>query len=86
MEVLGLLLSNISEAIPISKCSGLFPFNSYIRGFHASKQNWDLDIERRYSCITEEKNEHNEYAVVVVNDDEVLSISLYTCQRSCLCF
>ena len=69
MKVLELLLSNISEAIPISKCSGLFSFNSYIRGFHAYKQNWDPVVGRRYSCTTEEKNEHDDYAVAVVNYD-----------------
>ena len=67
MEVLELLLSNISEAIPISKCSGLFSFNSYICGIHAYRQNWDPSLGRRYSCTTEEKNEHDEYAVAVVN-------------------
>ena len=72
MKVLELLLSNISEAISISKCSGLFSFNSYIRGFHAYKQNWDPVLGRRYSCTTEEKKEHDEYAVAVVNDDEVV--------------
>ena len=72
MEVLELLLSNISEAIPISKCSGLFSFNSYICGIHAYKQNWDQSLGRRYACATEEKNEHDEYAVAVVNDDEVV--------------
>ena len=79
MEVLELLLSNISEAVSVSKCSGLFSFNSYIRGFHAYKQNWDPVLGRRYSCTTEEKNEHDEYAVAVVNDDEVvghISLSL----------
>ena len=53
MEVLELILSNISEAVPISKCRGLFPFNSYIRGFHAYKQSWDPVLGRRYSYITE---------------------------------
>ena len=72
MEVLELLLLIISEAIPISKSSGLISFNSYIRGFHAYKKNWDPVLGRRYSCITEEKNEHDEYAVAVVNDDEVV--------------
>ena len=72
MAVLELVLSNISDATPISKCSGLFSFNSYMRGFHAYKQNWDPVLRRRYSCITEEKNEHGEYAVVLVNDDEVV--------------
>ena len=85
MEVLELLLSNISEAIPISKCSGLFSFNSYICGIHAYKQNWDPSLGRRYSCTTEEKNEHDEYAVAVVNDDEVVGhIPLRL--RSCVCF
>ena len=70
MEVLELLLLIISEAIPISKSSGLFSFNSYIR--EAYKKNWDPVLGRRYSCITEEKNEHDEYAVAVVNDDEVV--------------
>ena len=72
MEVLELLLSNISEAVPVSKCGGLFSFNSYIRGFHAYKQNWDPVLGRRYSCTTEEKKEHDKYAVAVVNDDEVV--------------
>ena len=72
MEVLQLFLLNISEAIPIAICSGLFSFNSYILGFHAFKQNWHPVLGRRYSCITEEKNEHDEYAVAVVNDDEVV--------------
>ena len=72
MEILELLFSNLSEAIPTSKCSSLFSFNSYIRGFHVYKQNWDPVVGRRYSCITEEKNEHDEYAVAVVNDDEVV--------------
>ena len=72
MEILELLFSNISEATPTSKCSSLFSFNSYIRGFHAYKQNWDPIVGRRYSCITEEKNEHDEYAVAGVNDDEVV--------------
>ena len=71
MEILELFFSNISEAIRTSKCSSLFSFNSYIRRFHAYKQNWDT-VVRRYSCITEEKNEHDEYAVAVVNDDEVV--------------
>ena len=35
MEVLELLLSNISEAVTVCKCDGLFSFNSCIRGFHA---------------------------------------------------
>ena len=72
MKVLELLLSNISEAISISKCSGLFSFNSYIRGFHAYKENWDPILGRRYSGSTEEKNERDEYAVAVVYDDEVV--------------
>ena len=72
MEVLELLLSNISEAILISKCRGLFSFNSYIHGFHAYKKNWDPVLGRRYSFTTEEKNEHDEYAVAVVNDDDVV--------------
>ena len=73
MEVLQLLLSNISEAIlPISKCSGLFSFNSYTRGFHAYKQNWDPVLGRRYPCITDEKNEHDKHVIEVVNDDEVV--------------
>ena len=72
MGVLELLLSNFLEAIPISKCSGFFSFNSYIRRFHAYKQNWDPVLERRYSCITEEKKEHDEYAAGVINDDEVV--------------
>ena len=71
MEVLELHLSNISEAIPISKCSG-FSFHSYIRGFHSYKQNWDPVLERRYPCTTGEKSEHDEYDIVVVNDDEVV--------------
>ena len=71
-EVLELLLSNVSEAIPISKCSGLFSFNSYICGFHVYKQKRNPVLGRRYSCITEEKNEHDKYAVAVVNDDEVV--------------
>ena len=50
MEVLELLLLNISEAIPISKCSGLFSFNSYICGFHDYKQNWDPVLGRRRIC------------------------------------
>ena len=29
-------------------------------------------MRRRYSCITEEKNEHDEYAVAVVNDVKVV--------------
>ena len=72
MEVLELLLENISEAIPIFKCSGLFSFNSYIRGFHAYKQKWDPVLGRRYSCTTDEKNEPDEYSVAVVKDDEVV--------------
>ena len=72
MEVLELLLSNISEAILISKCRGLFSFNSYIHGFHAYKKNWDPVLGRRYSFTTEEKNEHDEYAVAVVNDDDAV--------------
>ena len=44
----------------------------YIRGFHPYKQKWDPVIGRRYSCITEEKNEHAEYAVAVVIGDEVV--------------
>ena len=44
----------------------------YIRGLHAYKQNWDVVLGRRYSCITEEKNEHDEYAVAVVNVNEVV--------------
>ena len=72
MGVSELLLSNISEAIPISKCSGLHSFNSYIRRFHAHKQNWDPVLGRRYSFITKEKNEHDEYAVAVINYDEVV--------------
>ena len=63
---------NISEEIPIFKCSGLFTFNSYIRGFYAYKQNWDPVVGRKYSCVTEEKNEHDVYAVAVVNDDKVV--------------
>ena len=51
MEVLELLLSNILEAIPITKCNGLFSFNSYIPGFHAYKQNWDPVLGRRYLNI-----------------------------------
>ena len=50
----------------------MFSFNSYIRRFHAYKQNWDTVVRRRYSRITEEKNEHDEYAVAVENDDEVV--------------
>ena len=61
MEVLELLLSIISEAIPICKCFVLFSFNLYIRGFHAYKQNWDPVLGGRYSCTAEEKNEHEEY-------------------------
>ena len=72
MEVLELLLSNISEAIPIFKCSCLFSFNSYIRGFYVYKQNWGPVLGRRYSCITVEKNEHGEYAAAVINGDEVV--------------
>ena len=72
VKVLELLLSNISEAIPISKCRGLFSYNSYIRGFHSYKQNWDPVLGRRYLCITEENNEHGEYAVAVENYDEVV--------------
>ena len=72
MEVLELLLSNISEAILISKYKGLFSFNSYIHGFHAYKQNWDPVLGRRYSFTLEEKNEHDEHAVAVVNDDDVV--------------
>ena len=68
MEVLELLLSNISEAIPIFQCSGLFSFNSYISWFYAYKQNWDPVLGRKYSCIIEEKNDHDEYAAVLVND------------------
>ena len=87
MRVLELLLSNILEAILISKCSGLFSFNSYTRGFHAYKQNWDQVLGRRYSYTTEEKNKHDKYAVAEVNDDEVVGhITLYACQKSCLCF
>ena len=56
MEVLELLLSNISEATPISNCSGFFSLNSYIRGFHAYKQSLDPVLGRRYSCTTEENN------------------------------
>ena len=82
IEVLELLLLNISEAKPISKCSGLFSFNSYNRGFHA----WGPVLSRRYSCTAEEKNKHDEYAVAVVNDDEIVRHTLYVCQRSCLCF
>ena len=81
MEVLELLLSNISEA----KCSGLFSFNSYVFGIHGYKQNWDPSLGRRYSCTTEEKNEHDEFVVAVVNDDEVVGhIPLRL--RSRLCF
>ena len=76
MKVLELLLSNISEAISTSKCSGLFSFNSYIRGFHAYKENWDPILGRRYSGSTEEKNERDEYAVAVVYDDVVGHIPL----------
>ena len=72
MKVIELLLSNISEAIPICKWSGLFSFNSYSCGFYAYKQNWDPSLGRRYSCTTKEKNEHDEYVVAVVNDDEVV--------------
>ena len=68
MEVLELLLSNISEA----KCSGLFSFNSYVLGIHGYKQKWDPSLGRKYSCTTEEKNEHDEFAVAVVNDDGVV--------------
>ena len=46
--------------------------NSYMRRFHAYKQNWDPVLRRRYSRITEEKNEHDEYTVVVVNDEKVV--------------
>ena len=72
MEVLELLLSNISEAIPISMCSGLFSFNSSINGFYVQKINWDPVLGKRNSCITEEKNEQYEYAVAVLNDGEVV--------------
>ena len=50
----------------------MFSFNSYIRRFHAYKQKWDTVVRRRYSCITEEKTEHDEYAVAEENDDEVV--------------
>ena len=60
MDILDLLLKNISEEILITKCSGLFTFDSYIRGFHAYKQNWDPVVGRRYSCVA------------VINDDEVV--------------
>ena len=50
----------------------MFSFNSYIRGFHAYKQKWDPVLGRRYSCTADEKNEHDEYAVAVVKDDEVV--------------
>ena len=72
MEVLESLLSNISEAIPTSKCSGLSSFNSCICEFNAYKQNWDPVLGRRCSFITEEKNENGECAVVLVNEDEVV--------------
>ena len=72
MDILDLLLNNISVEILITKCSGLFTFDSYIRGFHAYKQNWDPVVGRRYPCVVEEKNEHDEYAVAVINDDEVV--------------
>ena len=65
-------MSNILETILISKCSGLFSFNSYTRGFHAYKQNWDRVLGRRYTGTTEEKNEHDKYALAEVNDDEVV--------------
>ena len=51
MKVLELLLWNISEVIPISECSGMFSFNSYICGFHAYKQNWDPVLGRKYLNI-----------------------------------
>ena len=50
----------------------MFSFNSYIRGFHAWKQNWDPVLLRRYSCNTKENSKHDEYTVAVVNDDEVV--------------
>ena len=65
-------MSNILETILISKCSGLFSLNSYTRGFHAYKQNWDRVLGRRYTGTTEEKNEHDKYALAEVNDDEVV--------------
>ena len=72
IEFLELLLSSISGTIPVFKCSGLFVFNSCIRGFHAYKHNWDPVLGRWYSCITEKKNVHDDYTVVVVNEDEVV--------------
>ena len=83
MEVLELLLSNISEATPISKCSGFFSLNSYIRGFHAYKQNLDPVLGRRYSCTTEENNKHDKYAVAAVNDDVVGHIPLRLSKTMC---
>ena len=83
MEVLELLLSNISEATPISKCSGFFSLNSYIRGFHAYKQNLDPVLGRRYSCTTEENNKHDKYAVAAVNDDVVGHIPLRWSKTMC---
>ena len=37
----------------------------------ANIQIWDPVLGRIYSCITEEKNEHDEYAAAVVNDDQI---------------
>ena len=76
MEVSELLLSNISEATPLSKCNVLFSFNPYIRGFHAYSENLDSVLGRRYSCTAEEKNEHDKYAVAVVMMMKLLGISL----------
>ena len=76
MDILDLLLKNISEEILITKCSGLFTFDSYIRGFHVYKQSWDPVVGRRYQCVVEEKNEHDEYAVAVIDDGVVGHIPL----------
>ena len=37
----------------------------------ANIQTWDPVLGRIYSCITEEKNEHDEYAAAVLNDDQI---------------
>ena len=37
-----------------------------------NKQNWDPVLGRRYTGTTEEKNEHDKYALAEVNDDEVV--------------
>ena len=50
----------------------VFEFQSYVTGHHVYKDIWTPTLGEKLSTATEPKNHHNEYAVKVLKENEVV--------------